>query len=222
MTEAEWYTTKDPWAMLACLKTSPRQDRLVLVACCRLQELDDIVIRKVLTSAERYADGKAKPSTINANKRKVARLSSLLTTSVDLVNPKIEPLALNLVELATTPIGSSCRVGSSIMQPVPQAMHLGIQNEDLPASILSHLPAILRELFGNPFHPITLSPSWLTSTVVSLANQMYDTRDFSAMSILADALQDAGCSNEEILEHCRGPGAHVRGCWACDLLTGRE
>jgi hypothetical protein len=78
----------------------------------------------------------------------------------------------------------------------------------------------IRDIF--PFHPITLSPSWLTSTVVSLANQMYESRDFSAMPILADALQDADCSNETILTHCRGPGPHVRGCWAIDLLTGRE
>ena len=81
---------------------------------------------------------------------------------------------------------------------------------------------LLRELVGNPFHPITLSPSWLTSTVVSLANQMYESRDFSAMPILADALMDASCDNEEILTHCRGPGPHVRGCWVLDLLTKRE
>jgi hypothetical protein len=68
---------------------------------------------------------------------------------------------------------------------------------------------LLRDIF--PFHPITLSPSWLTSTVLALAHQMYDTRDFSAMSILADALQDASCDNEAILNHCRGPGTHTRG-----------
>jgi hypothetical protein len=84
------------------------------------------------------------------------------------------------------------------------------------------LVSIIRDIFGNPFRPITLSPSWLTSTVISLANQMYDTRDFSAMPILADALQDASCDNETILTHCRGPGPHVRGCFVIDLLTNRE
>jgi hypothetical protein len=68
-----------------------------------------------------------------------------------------------------------------------------------------------------PYQPQTLNPSWLTSTVISLAEQIYESRDFSAMPILADALMDAGCSNETILEHCRGPGPHVRGCWVCDL-----
>jgi hypothetical protein len=82
------------------------------------------------------------------------------------------------------------------------------------------LLGLIRDIF--PFHPITLSPSWLTSTVVSLAQQMYDSRDFSAMPILADALQDASCDNETILTHCRGAGPHVRGCFVIDLLTGRE
>jgi hypothetical protein len=74
----------------------------------------------------------------------------------------------------------------------------------------------------NSYYFITLNPYWLTSTVVSLAQQMYDTRDFSAMPILADALQDSGCSNETILEHCRRPGPHCRGCWVCDLCLNKS
>jgi hypothetical protein len=77
---------------------------------------------------------------------------------------------------------------------------------------------LLREVIGNPYNRITLNPTWLTSTVVALASQMYDSRDSSAMPILADALQDAGCDNADILDHCRGPGPHVRGCWVCDLV----
>jgi hypothetical protein len=80
---------------------------------------------------------------------------------------------------------------------------------------------IIRDIFGNPFRPATLDPSWLTSTVTALARQMYESRDFSAMPILADALQDAGCSDEAILSHLRGPGPHVRGCWVVDLLLGK-
>jgi hypothetical protein len=51
---------------------------------------------------------------------------------------------------------------------------------------------------------------------------MYETREFAAMPILADALQDAGCENADILTHCRGDGSHVRGCWVVDLLLGKE
>src|SRR5580700_456177 len=79
----------------------------------------------------------------------------------------------------------------------------------------------VRDIVGNPFHPVTLDPSWLTSTVLALAQQMYDSRDFSPMPILADALQDAGCDNEEILIHCRQPVEHVRGCFVVDLLLGK-
>jgi hypothetical protein len=81
---------------------------------------------------------------------------------------------------------------------------------------------LFRDIFGNPFRPVALSPAWRTDTAVSLAGQMYESRDFSAMPILADALQDAGCDNEHILAHCRGPGPHVRGCWVIDLVLGKE
>ena len=81
---------------------------------------------------------------------------------------------------------------------------------------------LLRDIFGNPFRPITFSPEWLTDTVVSLVKGMYESRDFNAMPILADALQDAGCDQEELLTHCRGNGPHVRGCWVVDLVLGKE
>ena len=70
--------------------------------------------------------------------------------------------------------------------------------------------------------PVTFSPEWKTDTALSLARQMYESRDFSPMPILADALQDAGCDNEDVLSHCRGPGPHVRGCWVVDLVLGKE
>jgi hypothetical protein len=82
--------------------------------------------------------------------------------------------------------------------------------------------AYLRDIFGNPFRPMTFSPEWRTDTALTLARQMYESRDFGAMPILADALQDAGCDSEEVLGHCRGPGPHVRGCWVVDLVLGEE
>jgi hypothetical protein len=80
----------------------------------------------------------------------------------------------------------------------------------------------LHEVYGNPFRPVTTDPSWLTPAVTALARGMYESRDFSAMPILADALQDAGCDNDDILNHCRGPGPHVRGCWVVDLVLGKS
>jgi hypothetical protein len=80
----------------------------------------------------------------------------------------------------------------------------------------------LRDIFGNPFRPVTFSPDWRTETAVALARQMYESRDFSAMPILADALQDAGCDSADILDHSRGSSPHVRGCWVVDLVLGKE
>jgi hypothetical protein len=80
----------------------------------------------------------------------------------------------------------------------------------------------LRDVVGNPFRPVTFSPSWRTDTVVALARQVYEGREFSAMPILADALQDAGCDSNAILDHCREDGPHVRGCWVIDLVLDKS
>ena len=83
--------------------------------------------------------------------------------------------------------------------------------------------ATLCDIFGNPFRPVAFSAEWRTDTAVLLARQMYESREFGAMPILADALQDAGCDNPDILDHCRDTTlAHVRGCWVVDLVLGKE
>jgi hypothetical protein len=76
-------------------------------------------------------------------------------------------------------------------------------------------------IFGNPFRPGAVDPAWLTSTVVELAHGIYAERAFDRLPILADALQDAGCENADVLDHCRGPGPHARGCWVVDLVLGK-
>jgi hypothetical protein len=82
---------------------------------------------------------------------------------------------------------------------------------------------LLRDIMGNPFRRVTFSRNWRTSTAIALAQQMYESRDFGAMPILADALQDAGCDNEDILNHCRDANAtHVRGCGVVDLVLGKN
>ncbi|WP_232069631.1 hypothetical protein [Gemmata massiliana] len=82
---------------------------------------------------------------------------------------------------------------------------------------------LLRDILGTRLFRLTNFPTtWRTSTVVALASQMYESRDFGAMPILADALQDAGCDSADVLDHCRGEGPHVRGCWVVDLVLGKE
>jgi hypothetical protein len=70
---------------------------------------------------------------------------------------------------------------------------------------------------------VVFDPEWRSDTALSLAKHLYETRDFAQMPILADALQDAGCDNADILNHCRDADqVHVRGCWAVDLVLGKE
>jgi hypothetical protein len=88
-------------------------------------------------------------------------------------------------------------------------------------SYRTHPAHLIRDVFGNPFRAVTPHPDWLTPSAVAIARQMYESREFSAMPILADALQDAGCEDEQLLGHCRGPGPHVRGCWVVDLVLGK-
>jgi hypothetical protein len=82
--------------------------------------------------------------------------------------------------------------------------------------------ALLRDIIGNPFQHVTIDPTWRTGTVTKLAQAIYDERAFDRMPILADALEEAGCTDATILDHCRQPGEHVRGCWLVDLLLGKK
>jgi hypothetical protein len=82
--------------------------------------------------------------------------------------------------------------------------------------------ALLREVVGNPFHPERLNPLWLTASVQSLALTIYDQKAFDRMPILGDALEEAGCDSDSVLEHCRSTIEHVRGCWVVDQVLGRE
>jgi hypothetical protein len=92
--------------------------------------------------------------------------------------------------------------------------------------------SILQDIFGNPFRPVALDPAWLTwhdATIPQLAQALYDDRDLPSghldphrLAVLADALEDAGCDDHDILAHCRGPGPHVRGCWVIDTLLGKQ
>ncbi len=80
---------------------------------------------------------------------------------------------------------------------------------------------LLRDVIGNPYRPAKCHPDWLTSDVLALARGIYEERAFDRMPILADALQDAGCDNDDILNHCRDHGTHVRGCWGIDLILDK-
>jgi hypothetical protein len=85
---------------------------------------------------------------------------------------------------------------------------------------------LLRDIVGDPFRPCSgLASSilrWNDCTIPRIANGIYTDRAFERMPILHDALLDAGCADEALLTHCRNPEGHVRGCWALDLILGKE
>jgi hypothetical protein len=106
---------------------------------------------------------------------------------------------------------------------------LPVRNEQLLVAERAVQVALFRCIFGNPFCPVSLSPAWLTPAVLKLAQAAYDDRllpsgllDNTRLAVLADALEEGGCSNADLLSHLRGPGPHVRGCWALDLVLGKE
>jgi biotin carboxyl carrier protein len=89
--------------------------------------------------------------------------------------------------------------------------------------------ALAHDVFGNPFRTITILPEWRTPTVVALARAAFEERSLSEgilesarLAILSDALEDSGCTDHALLDHLRGPGPHVCGCWAVDLILGKE
>jgi hypothetical protein len=87
---------------------------------------------------------------------------------------------------------------------------------------------LIREVFGNPLRPVVFAQAWRTTDVTALARAAYETRSLPSgrlerdrLGVLADALEDAGCTEETLLRHLRGEGPHVRGCWALDLVLSR-
>jgi hypothetical protein len=86
--------------------------------------------------------------------------------------------------------------------------------------------ARFRDIFGNPFRPSPPLPPavlrWQDSTVRRIAEGIYEEHAFDRLPILADALLDAGCDDEELIAHCRSAGPHARGCWAVDLILGKS
>jgi hypothetical protein len=81
---------------------------------------------------------------------------------------------------------------------------------------------LLRDILGNPFRSISFEKSWRSPTATALATGIYQDKAFDRLPILADALEEAGCDDADVLNHCRGPGPHARGCWVIDMLLGRK
>jgi hypothetical protein len=207
VTEYEWLTGDDPTPMMEFLREEERSRKLRLfaVACCRQVER-----RLAAASAARLLD--------------LAESEGGLSRSLSRAIEEFfrDPMVAVMGNLSEAIDGAIHADPYEAARGALNAL-VWFEEDQLGDPGRERHARLVREIFGNPFRAVTFVPEWRTSTAVALAQQMYEARDFSAMPILADALQDAGCDNDDILNHCRDAGVtHVRGCWVVDLVLGKE
>lgn len=220
MTEGEWLACEEPGTLVSSLRNKDdRKLRLFFCGSCRSiwPFADRPILRRAVELGELFADG-----LVTADELAVLRQE--LRPGPYYSGDKVNATAWGAVsdgfpvwaisDAADLQLAFAAKVARDSRQ---RTLPPGTKDAIRRSQVL-----FIRCVFGNPFHPVAFSPEWRTDTVLTLARQMYDERDFSAMPILADALQDVECNNEEVLNHCRGPGPHVRGCWVVDLVLGRK
>ena len=244
MTEAEWLSCPDPMAMLASLpaSVSERKLRLFALACCRRlpAHLADAPGRAVLETAERFADGEASAKGLLA----VAfRVEGLDESAAETTPP---PPWWQTVHAALGPPQAvsalAARVATAVFNEANdrQAVLRAPPHQEIEVSRATWAAAVaagereralqcamLRDLVGHGAGP--LDPGWLTPQVMLLARAAYLERilpsgelDPARLAVLADALEEAGCTDRATLDHLRDPGPHIRGCWALDLVLAKK
>jgi hypothetical protein len=204
MSEAEWLVCPSPGEMLIFLqgKISDRKLRLIACACCRLVwPLLRKASRKAVEIGEQLADGILN-ETAQANALRAAIDAACLPAAGSFTS------AANMAYRCAINDGLYAAEWTIGYGPDPEKE-----------------ATVLHEIAGNPFRPVVLDPAWVTwknGTLPDLARAIYDDRSFDQLPILADALEEAGCTNADILNHCRQPGEHVRGCWLIDFLLDKQ
>jgi hypothetical protein len=213
MTEAEWLVCSDPQPMLEFLRgrASDRKLRLFACACCRklLHPFQPQKYRNATEAAERHADRLLTEEEVDAVKWQWDRIDRRHLSGRE--------------ECEVQAVCGSLRVSAA-----EGASYAGQAVTEIGISPVGLLCCI----FGDPFRPMTIDPAWIArhdGTIPKLAQAIYDDRhlpsghlDPHRLAVLADVLEDAGCTDHDILAHCRGPGPHVRGCWVVDLMLGKE
>lgn len=231
MTETEWFASSDLYAMLQFLegKISNRKVGLFVCACCRRiwHYLNDPRSRKAVETWEWISEGVKNGEELRAVMDAAAAVfdpedfyrephETYRKPELYAASAAHDVIGVNADEVLAA-IGSAS-AASAACGYVGNGFDLSASNAEI--LIQCHL---LRDIVGNPFHPVAFKKSWLTKSVVSQANTAYqENRLTEYLPGLADALEEAGCSNTEILNHCRHPGLHVRGCWVADLLLNKN
>jgi len=224
MTEKEWLAATDPTPMVAFISRTASDRKLQLFSVSLVwahHERFPEALLALTRAAELRADGRLQPDhQCNAERGKKEWMDQMKAEYGEF---RAWPESAKYASVAT-----------ELTYMLPQIwLRWTAEEWRLPGDVgiayragskITHSsqPLLLREAFGNPFRPVSADTTWLTSTVVHLAQGIYEEKAFDRMPILADALQDAGCDNQDILIHCRSEGPHVRGCWVVDLLTGRK
>jgi hypothetical protein len=234
MTEKEWlqFTISNKPFDYLYSRASDRKARLCAVAYCRSVEtwLTETFCRRAVEQSELFADGlipkqamaaarKLFPAAERSRLREAAFVRAPSRAYAELPaasRPVVWSASWDACHwvLLGNALGAarSCYLAADVV-------HSTLQSERQSAELLRRLT---HDVFGNPFHPVAFDPRWRTSDVFGLARAIYDDKAFDRMPILADALMDAGCAEEQVLGHCRGNGAHVRGCWVVDLVLEKE
>jgi hypothetical protein len=221
MTEQQWQNCTDPRAMLEFLrdKVSDRKLRLFACAYCRaVRGSQHMLPGTAVTVAERYADGLASDEDLASERRGVPFPNEY---SEWVVGPSAYDGAWEPVAWLTS--------SRDLRKIDPDALrHCPIPLDD----VVKRSVLLLRDIFDDPFRPVAVDPAvlaWHDATVVRLARASYDERhmpegtlDNGRLAVLADALEEAGCTDPDILGHLRGPGPHVRGCWPMDLCLDKS
>jgi hypothetical protein len=224
MTEAEWLVCTRPTPMLQFVqaRVSPRKLRLFAAGCCRRiwALLPDERSRRAVETAEWFADGTATAEQLAAA-RQVALAAADRSYGGD---PAVFAADANADTAAWyTPVAAANRECSARLRTSSRSAW-NTANKAAEA----WQAALFRCLVGDPFRPVPRAKqrrrwqAWNNGTVVKLAQAIYDERAFANLPVLADALEEAGCQDADVLAHCRQPGEHVRGCWVVDVILGKS
>jgi hypothetical protein len=230
MTESEWDNCNDPAAMLELIKgrASERKLRLFARACVGLYAsyLTDARSKRAVEVAERVADGAGEESSLRIAEQDAKAAIPSLTLNF---RPSEQAAAAGAMAVVNIEAAQAARLACGWGRNVKLALALEQETGDMSraenkafADWGAEAVALLVDILGNPSRPMALVPPWQTPQAVDLARSMYDNRDFTQMPELAKLLEAAGCSDAGVLEHCRGQGPHVRGCWLVDSLLGKE
>jgi hypothetical protein len=228
MTEQEWLACTDPTPILEFLrgKASGRKLRLFACTCCRrIWKFLADEPRGWVEIAEQYADGMVKQQELNkaeAVAKSAVGRSDGLAANTDAFSAAIA--ALDSMDSTSADVASTLAANAVAHERTRGQETIAGWDDAWKDERVVHTQ-LLRDIFGNPFRPPGTDPAWLTwsdCTVVKVAQAVYDEEVFDRLPILADALEEAGCTNADILSHCRSEGPHVRGCWVIDLILGKQ